>query len=381
MKKTYILAAVILCILLFAVAGIGYYQSQKCVTVSIYFDYSDYSYAELSNKSDVVLSGVVIDVGEPVLAQTGLKGNIFYQDYISDGNAYTDLTVLVNECYQGGDNISDFVTVRIFDNHFYNEEYKWGDNFVFFLIEDPGITKKIGPDHYLIMTPMGQINRQSDPWVNALDEPVTFEELYQSLPNGMLEVRPYEQLVRYDRMNPTAYGLNPNNEIIRQFLSGGISNVPESGLLAVSKISFVPKPVAANNSDGFDGIISCGPVIPPYTAASHVASGLITNSDLVFYGVVKEEASNVSMTEKTDFDALLKSNVVFTIEDSVKGQESGDVNVSVYAGNYNGKDLSFTNDLQTPTAWDFKTGDRYLLYLIDKNGTYEIMYGGSYLLK
>ncbi|WNY25880.1 hypothetical protein [Methanolapillus millepedarum] len=125
------------------------------------FTYSPYSYSELSEKSDAVISGVVINATDSVSMKNISQNNTSFQDYISGGSSYSDLTILVNECYLGGSSISDFVIVRVFDDRSY-KNYRWGDEFVLYLIEDPGVTKDIGPKHYLIMTPMGQIRCEND---------------------------------------------------------------------------------------------------------------------------------------------------------------------------------------------------------------------------
>ncbi|WNY25881.1 hypothetical protein [Methanolapillus millepedarum] len=212
-----------------------------------------------------------------------------------------------------------------------------------------------------------------------MNEPVTYEELYHSLPNGLLETRSGD-FTTYDRMDPTKYGLNPLGKKIGQFMSGGLSAVPPSVLTFLSNSSDFKTMSASSDkkSSSNASLSSIAPIKPGPATAHKAAADLIVNSDLIFYGVVKEEASDISIVEKTDSDSTIQSTVVFKIEEPVKGPARGDVNVSVYAGNYDGAVLYLTNDLEMPTVWDFKEGDRYLLYLKESGDSYEIMYGGLY---
>ncbi|WNY27652.1 hypothetical protein [Methanolapillus ohkumae] len=164
MNQKQVTIIVFLGCLLLVLLGIVYYQSlnPNGSDSPVYsYTFSNITYPELSQKSDVVLSGVVIHVADPIPINksTSTSPEISSHDFISGGSSYSDVTILVNQCYQGS-SISDFAVIRIFDHNFY-DNYNWGDFFVFYLIEDPGVTKDVGPMHYLIMTPRGQIRCQN----------------------------------------------------------------------------------------------------------------------------------------------------------------------------------------------------------------------------
>ncbi|WP_338097610.1 hypothetical protein [Methanolapillus ohkumae] len=230
-----------------------------------------------------------------------------------------------------------------------------------------------------------------------MNESVTYEELYHSLPIGLLESRPGQDFILSSRMDPTTYGLNPSHKKLGQFSSAGLSGISKETLSLIQKdFTFSTTSSSINSSTGsltgsspgnattntsLQSKSNIAPAVPSFPSAHEVATDLIVHSDFVFYGTVKEEASKILLQDKTESGLILMSDVVFTVDEQIKGPVNKAISVEVYAGNYDGTKLYFTNDLEMPTAWDFKKGDRYLLYLDESDGSYKVMPAGIYSIR
>lgn len=125
--------------------------------------------------------------------------------------------------------------------------------------------------------------------------------------------------------------------------------------------------------------------------------GLISESDLAFYGTVKKVNPSVwSTPDGKDPDnssfyqqypeaelgkgaEFIYTTFVFEVDDLVKGNASGDVTVFVRGGQ-EGKYVQYAS-IYYPTIWDIREGDTYLVYLKEKPHSkyYEIMYGGLFI--
>ncbi|WP_338098029.1 hypothetical protein [Methanolapillus ohkumae] len=136
---------------------------------------------------------------------------------------------------------------------------------------------------------------------------------------------------------------------------------------------------------------------------------LITESDLIFYGTVQEVQPAVwstysgkapfilyfklpekgmmvyesgsweykSITSSVTQDEYIYSDIVFEVDDWVKGPAEKEMTISVKGGRV-GK---FAMMGAYPNPWDFKAGEKYLIYSKDLgSGQNEIMYPGLFIV-
>lgn len=164
--------------------------------------------------------------------------------------------------------------------------------------------------------------------------------------------------------------LNPLNKNIENFTSASPGNIlrPEdSGMFYQVNLSIAPNTPAE----------------------------LIEKSDLIFYGTVKEITPSFWTTEDgkapdglfaesdsvyhINSDEIILTNIVFTPEEIVRGNVSGDVTVCFYGGEVDNFIMYFNSG--EPSPWDFESGEEYLLYLTPSsadNDVYFVMSGGIF---
>ncbi|WNY23570.1 hypothetical protein MmiHf6_08790 [Methanimicrococcus hongohii] len=162
------------------------------------------SYEDMNKYSDLIVLGTVTKISDPKWSTVSGKqpvgitikevmekdGKYLYYtfDYKENETIYTDITFLVNECYKG-ELTSKEITIRSFggtigefrmnDFDYLNpEDFKEGEEILLYLTEDRmGITKDIGPEHYIFLSPTGKLYAKGDLLINVLGEKYTAAEL------------------------------------------------------------------------------------------------------------------------------------------------------------------------------------------------------------
>lgn len=359
--------------------------------------YSDYTYAELHNKSDLVVSGVVIHVTDPEPMNFQKSENRFsslfskeeeiqepiYEELMETGFSYSDVTLLINDYFRGK-KTSDFVTIRIINNQPNESDYHWGDSGIFFLSknENPNEKETSEPDYYLVVTPRGE---------NRFVERIDYEDGIASYLNGMNETVTYSELIKnrvstgavkgvyeyksptYDRIDPTKYGLNPLNKRIAGFYSDRENLTFE--------FQYVDTETSKSGTLNSDNTVVAD-LMPEILAANEISYGLIVDSDLVFYGTVVKEADCFSVyPTRNENISITGAEIVFRIDNLVKGNSSGNIPIMVYSGDFDGSTLILKRSIIEPIAWDFKEGEQYLIYLSESytySGYLEPMFCGIF---
>lgn len=110
---------------------------------------------------------------------------------------------------------------------------------------------------------------------------------------------------------------------------------------------------------------------------SYNSEELIEKSDAAFYGTVKEIQSSVWPTNSNDMYSSyppIYTNITFQVDYNVKGNFS---TIDVYFDGGQVDDTIVYYD-GTFSLWDFKEGDKYLVYLTEYDGTYYPMWGGVF---
>ncbi|MDR2944300.1 MAG: hypothetical protein LBU81_04360 [Methanosarcinales archaeon] len=179
-------------------------------TYDINVTYPFYSYGELYNISDVVVSGTVISIGDAswstkdsnapngIVFIEGTDENGPYIEYsinLSPNEViYTDFVFYADDVYKGnlkenelivrsfGGTVDGF-TMK-FDSSLDSSNYQKGDQILLFLMEDIGITKDLGSKHYTIVTPRGQLISENGIFINENGEKLSINDLIPAQLNG-----------------------------------------------------------------------------------------------------------------------------------------------------------------------------------------------------
>ncbi|MDV0444824.1 hypothetical protein MmiAt1_03670 [Methanimicrococcus sp. At1] len=180
------------------------------------------------------------------------------------------------------------------------------------------------------------------------------EGVYTVLQYGIWNVTPKPD--RY-AVNPDKYGLNPLRKNVSVFYTDDYNIPPLPGHLIGEEDENGSAPVYMTQTT----------VCFAYESPKAAAARIKNDSTVVFYGTVKEILPAI---EKDS----ISTPVVFTVDDSVKGNVSGDVYVKILGGY--AENSGFLIDLgpYNPNPWDFKVGDKYLIYS-DQSETYTLKSG------
>jgi hypothetical protein len=100
---------------------------------------------------------------------------------------------------------------------------------------------------------------------------------------------------------------------------------------------------------------------------------ILEQADLIVYGTVKEIKPSQWSTYDKALDGgnvRIYTEIVFTVDDWVKGESLDEITVLIYAGQigndvfvYGSGSVQSIEALLFPAPWDFKEGETYLLYL------------------
>ncbi|WP_316557479.1 hypothetical protein [Methanimicrococcus hongohii] len=387
--------------------------------------YPEYNLSELYKHSDLVISGVVISATEPMPilleeSENHTERRLFslfskeesdsesgpdfetetepvYETLMKTGTHYSYVTVLIRDCFSGIQH-SYFINVKIVGNSAEEAAYQWGDVVFFFLSkgdvydtenEDPNYFENNNisddsdySDYYLIVTPRGE---------NLFVEKIDYHDGIAIYSNRLNENATYSELIRngnrigavsgvnqkppnYLRIDPTKYGLNPLNKRIQGFYSDR-ENIS-------FEFEYVNPQTSQSSIYDSNSLAVTEPAVEPVLYANEAAFSLIVDSDLAFYGTVVKEADSFSAYPTNDESiSITGSEVIFRIDDLIKGNASGNVSVTVYSGHFDGSKLMIRKSVQEPISWDLKEGTQYLIYLEESyiyNGELEPMIGGLY---
>lgn len=381
MERNKLIVLILCALLLIGAAGLIFYAYAPPAPVDEPLPeiiYPDYNLSELFNRSDLIVSGVVINVTEPVKMTPDTESAYIYEELMETGVSYYYVTLVVKDYFKGR-KTSDFVTVKIVSNQTNETEYNWGDAVFFYLAENENSSEESdsdsssdsssvsssdsssvsSSDSYLIVTPRGENRFVEDIdyydgialYSNGLNETVTYSEL--SKKRGWIIYQFQGPL--YNRLDPTKYGLNPLSKRVAGFYSDH-ENVTFMFEYPVTK----PEETVISNSGAISDSASLSVYIP---GANEVTYDLLVYSDLVFYGTVVKEADNFSVYPWNEYVSIAGSEVIFRIDDLVKGNASGNVSVMVYSGHFDGSKLEINRDRTEPVSWDLEEGEQYLIYL------------------
>lgn len=145
------------------------------------------------------------------------------------------------------------------------------------------------------------------------------------------------------------YGLNPLNKNVSLFKPNS-NNIPSP-----------PDYSYGENEDGLSTIVHIMGT-PAGITPKNLANEILNQSDTVVYVTVSEILPAV----QTDLIYLntpaIYTPIVFSVDDDVKSTVSDTVTVQILGGYVENSGLIY-EDGYSPTPWDFKAGDKYLLYL------------------
>lgn len=176
------------------------------------------------------------------------------------------------------------------------------------------------------------------------------EGAYTVLQQGIWNVTP---LPDTDAVDPDKYGLNPLHKDVDVFYTDSYNTPPIPDYL-----------IGEEDEDGSAPIYMTSTVVCfAYESPRDAAKRLKNNSTVAFYGTVKE------VLPAKGYGESVSTPILFTVDDSVKGNVSGDIYIKIpggYAENY-----GYVIDLgrYNPSPWDLKAGEKYLIYS-DSSETY-----------
>lgn len=175
-------------------------------------------------------------------------------------------------------------------------------------------------------------------------------------------------------IDPDKYGLNPLRKKTETFRydSNKIPSFPYDSTPGAEFVHMTGDPFGETKKEAADRIKQ--------------------ESDVAFYGTVQEILPPVysDNTATTGYpDEMVITPVVFSIGHLIKGNVSENVTVQVLGGFTDNYCIIVEGGPYSPTAWDFKVGDKYLLYLSDPSKEitygpdeyYHIVYRGIFVVK
>ncbi|WNY24297.1 hypothetical protein MmiHf6_16280 [Methanimicrococcus hongohii] len=357
MKYFQAVIVLIFCILIIGVIGL--------FAVLPYFETSDieeYNYATLGEKSDLIVSGLVVHISETYPLDENASESFQNESFSGSKDlpeSYTDVTLLITSFYQG-DIPSHFVTVRTFhygsdsSNPLDTDTYHWRDEMILYLVKGDESN-----EYYFVLTPLGKIVAADGNYVNALNESVNFDELQSEFEYGSGQKLNYhEPIFNPETFDDLKEALDPLNKNIEDFITGSPENIP--------------------NYPNSTGVTVASE--PPSFSDETILFDCLQKSDLAFYGTVNytESFAYNPLENPEEGSMYFFTPVIFSIDDLIIGESlSSEVQVNIFGGHVRNYVIY---NIDGPTPWDFNEGDKYLLYLTEKNGAYYLMFKGIYVI-